>query len=243
MRPLLHAFTGCALLAGVLTITQAPTEAAGVRLVNEDPAQPVELLGAATETMRATRHPDGRITMETWSQPVRVKQQATGAWAWIDTTLTERDGALQPKVAKTGAAFSPGGADLPAVTFSANEKQSISLSWPTPLPRPTVAGNKATYADAAGPGADLVLTALPTGYRQEIVLRAKPVKPLDVRLPVKANGLKFRTREDGRVELADASGHRVTRPLWREPFRPARQGKIRAGQGRQGRSVPGHPGR
>ncbi|SDI57892.1 hypothetical protein SAMN05421505_1754 [Sinosporangium album] len=190
-----------------------------MRLVNEDPHQPVELLGAATETMRATRHPDGRITMETWSQPVRV-QQTTGAWAWIDTTLVEQGGVLRPKVAKTTSHFSPGGSDKPLVTFSPDDKQSVSLRWPTALPRPTVHGNKATYADAGGSGADLVLTALPTGYRQEIVLRSKPSRPVEITLQVESKGLKLRERKGG-LDLVTSAGHRISRAYnaatWAKP--------------------------
>ncbi|MEV4898613.1 hypothetical protein AB0K48_55705, partial [Nonomuraea sp. NPDC055795] len=53
-----------------------------------------------------------------------------------------------------------------------------------------MAGNKATYPDAAGPGADLVLIALPTGYRQELVLREKPAKPVEISLPVKGKAMQ-----------------------------------------------------
>jgi hypothetical protein len=47
--------------------------------------EPVELLGAATETAHYWRHPDGHITTELWARPVRVKQK--GVWTWIDTAL------------------------------------------------------------------------------------------------------------------------------------------------------------
>ncbi|MEV0345317.1 DNRLRE domain-containing protein [Nonomuraea sp. NPDC050680] len=200
------------MVLSTLVALQSPAAAAppaASPLVEEDSKKPVELLGAATETMRATRHPGGRVTVETWSQPVRVKQP-TGAWAWIDTTLTEQNGVIRPKAAKTATELSGGGADRPLVTFHPRDSQSVSLGWPTPLPRPTIQGNKATYADAAGLGTDLVLTVLPTGFRQEIILRAKPAKPLNVKLSVKADGLKLRTRKDGRIELADTSGATVT---------------------------------
>ncbi|AQZ69444.1 hypothetical protein BKM31_55355 [[Actinomadura] parvosata subsp. kistnae] len=136
-------------------------------------------------------------------------KQTAGDWAWIDTTLTEQNGVLRPKVAKAGVEFSAGGDGAPLVSFSPSSEKAVSLSWPTALPRPTVTGNKATYTDAAGPGADLVLTALPTGYRQEILLRAKPARPLRLTLPVKADGLKIATTKDRRLELTDSSGRRI----------------------------------
>ncbi|MGV9302052.1 DNRLRE domain-containing protein [Nonomuraea sp. NPDC003727] len=177
-------------------------------LVDENPDHPVEMLGAATETMRATKHPDGRMTIETWSQPVRIKQ-ATGSWAWVDPTLVKRNGVLQPKVAKAGLEISPGGTEKPLAKFSPNKNQSISLNWPNALPAPEITGNRATYRDAAGPGADLVLTALATGYRQEVVLRERMSHPVKLALPVQASGLRLESEKDGRIQLVDSSRHKV----------------------------------
>ncbi|WP_433511906.1 DNRLRE domain-containing protein [Nonomuraea sp. CA-143628] len=84
-----------------------------------------------------------------------------------------------------------------------------------------------------------MLTALPMGYRQEIVLRAKPAKPIEINLPVKAKGLKFQTRRDGRVELADASGHQVARPFSASLFTGSADGRrALATKSKPGRANP-----
>ncbi|MEV6153006.1 DNRLRE domain-containing protein [Nonomuraea sp. NPDC052129] len=139
--------------------------------------------------------------------------------------MVEENGVLRPKVAKAATEFSTGGSNKPLVTFSPQTKQSVSLNWPTTLPRPTIVGNRATYADAAGSGADLVLTALPTGYRQEIVLRTKRSKPLEISMPVITQNLKLRTGKDGRLELADASGHSLAHALNSSAFATLQEGK------------------
>ncbi|MEU7990601.1 DNRLRE domain-containing protein [Streptosporangium canum] len=172
---------------------------------------PVELLGAATETTRFWKHPDGHVTSEIWSRPVRVKQHS--AWAWIDPTLVEQNGTVKPKVIKGDLALSAGGGTGPFTTFSPNSQQSLALSWPTELPKPTLKGSRAIYTDAAGPGIDLVVTALPTGFRQDVVLRTRPEKAPELEIPVNAKGLKLAEASDGRLRLTDKDGQSVATAL------------------------------
>ncbi|MFI9433084.1 MULTISPECIES: DNRLRE domain-containing protein [Streptosporangium] len=185
------------------------------------PKTPVELLGAATETTRFWKHPDGRVTSEVWSRPVRVKQR--GAWAWIDPTLAEQNGTVKPKVIKGDLTLSAGGSTGPFTIFSPNPQQSLALSWPTDLPKPTLQGSRATYPDAAGPGADLVVTALPTGFRQDVVLRTRPDKAPQLEIPVNAKGLKLVEASDGRLRLTDQHGKNVAaapKPALRDTMDP-----------------------
>ncbi|MEU4541126.1 DNRLRE domain-containing protein [Streptosporangium sp. NPDC023825] len=169
--------------------------------------QAKEIPAGASETRRITRQSDGRVTMEIWSRPVRVKQDAT--WAWIDTTLIEKDGALQPKVAKHRVVFSAGGAEKPLVTLSLDAQRSLSLSWPKPLPKPTVKGTLATYADAVAPGADLVVSALPEGFRYDIIYRSRPAKLATITLPVQVKGLALRKDAHGRLQVTGTDGEHV----------------------------------
>ncbi|WP_440097936.1 LamG-like jellyroll fold domain-containing protein [Streptosporangium sp. H16] len=170
----------------------------------------VEVTGAFTETSRTWAFPDGSLKTESYSGPAQVKQQ-DGSWAWIDTTLVERDGVLRPKVAKADLAFSLGGDDAPFAVMKREAKQSLSLSWEGKLPRPTVEGNVATYTGAAGPAADLVVTALPTGFRHDVVLRERPTGPLEIRIPVESDELTLEKSRQGGLELTDAKDKVVAR--------------------------------
>ncbi|SDG41525.1 hypothetical protein SAMN05421505_10458 [Sinosporangium album] len=177
-------------------------------LIDEASDHPAEILGTATEDRRAVRHPDGRVTVESWSQPVRV-EKPDGKWGWIDTTLVEKDGALQPKLSKSGLRLSVGGEGKPLASLSASGDSALHLSWTTSLPRPTVAGNRATYPNAAGPGTDLIVTALGTGFRQEIVLHQRPKKGIDLSLPIRTESSELSSTENGRLQLTDNSGRRI----------------------------------
>ncbi|MFI7708524.1 LamG-like jellyroll fold domain-containing protein [Nonomuraea sp. NPDC049480] len=119
----------------------------------------------------------------------------------IDTTLAEQGGKLRPKALAEGALveLSAGGTD-PFVKMSADGK-SYALRWPTPLPKPAVKGSVATYTDAAGVGADLVVTALPTGFRHEVVLRQRPPKLVELRIGVEDAGLTLTEGKGGRLLL------------------------------------------
>ncbi|MFI6450599.1 LamG-like jellyroll fold domain-containing protein [Streptosporangium amethystogenes] len=164
--------------------------------------KPVEATGAFTETARTWAFPDGSLKTESYSGPAQVKQD-DGTWAWIDTTLVEKDGVLKPKVGKADLAFSLGGGDVPFAVMKRDAKQSLSLSWGGELPRPVVKGNVATYPDAAGSGADLVVTALPTGFRHDVVLRERPKGPLEIRIPVESPELTLTKSKQGGLQLTD----------------------------------------
>ncbi|MFF4416255.1 LamG-like jellyroll fold domain-containing protein [Streptosporangium sp. NPDC001559] len=168
----------------------------------------VEVPEASTETARTWAFPDGHLTTQSYAAPTRVKQ-ADGSWAWIDTTLVERDGVLRPKVAKADMEFSAGGPGQPFASMKRDKGQRFALSWPTALPRPTIAGNVATYPNAAGPEADLVVTVLPTGFRHDVVLRSKPAGPVEFRIPVQTDKLTLARSKQNGLRLSDASGKTV----------------------------------
>ncbi|MEZ0071726.1 LamG-like jellyroll fold domain-containing protein [Planotetraspora sp. GP83] len=170
--------------------------------------KPVEVKSAGTESSWSWAYPDGHIATETWAGPARVKQ-VDGSFRWIDTTLTERDGSLQPKVAKADIRFSNGGNTELASLERDSDKQRFALEWPTPLPKPQIQGNKAVYTNAAGPSADLVVTALATGFRHDVVLRERPTGPVEFRLPVQSKGLKLGETKAGGLKLTDSKGKTV----------------------------------
>ncbi|MET8333659.1 hypothetical protein [Streptosporangium canum] len=53
-------------------------------------------------------------------------------------------------------------------------KGEASISAPGTLPKPELSGSTATYRSAYGPGVDLVVTATPTGLRQQIMIQQRP---------------------------------------------------------------------
>ncbi|MFI7224082.1 DNRLRE domain-containing protein [Nonomuraea angiospora] len=160
----------------------------------------VEVADETTATSITYAQPDGKtFKTEVTAGPIRTRQGS--GWVPIDTTLAEEGGKLRPKALAEGAVLeiSAGGTD-PFVKMSADGK-SYALRWPTPLPKPTVKGSVATYTDAAGVGADLVVTALPAGFRHEVVLRQRPSKPLELRIGVDDEGLTVAEGKGGRLLL------------------------------------------
>ncbi|WP_219508092.1 LamG-like jellyroll fold domain-containing protein [Nonomuraea ceibae] len=157
-----------------------------------------------TEASRTWAYPDGHLSTESYAGPTQLKQ-GDGSWAWLDTQLVEQDGVLKPKVAKANVTFSLGGA-APFASMERDKGQKFALTWPTPLPKPTITGNVAEYRDAAGPKADLVVTALPTGFRHDVVLRERPKGPVEFRIPVETRGLTFAEKKQGGLRLSDAKG-------------------------------------
>ncbi|NUW41023.1 DNRLRE domain-containing protein [Nonomuraea rhodomycinica] len=160
----------------------------------------VAVADETTATSITYAQPDGKtFKTEVTTGPVRARQGS--GWTPIDTTLAEQGGKLRPKTLAEGAVveISAGGTD-PFVKMSADGK-SYALRWPTPLPKPTVKGSVATYTDAAGVGADLVVTALPAGFRHEVVLRQRPAKPLELRIGVEDDGLTLTRGKGGRLLL------------------------------------------
>ncbi|GII66910.1 hypothetical protein Skr01_69950 [Sphaerisporangium krabiense] len=170
--------------------------------------EPVAVEAVYTETSRTWAYPDGHLTLQSYAGPTQLKR-SDGSWAWIDTTLVERDGVLKPKLAKADVSFSLGG-NGPFASMVRAKGQRFALSWLHDLPKPEVAGNVARYVDAAGPGADLVVTALPTGFRHDVVLRKRPTKPVELRIPVETDGLTLADgKKDKGLTLVDSKGKQV----------------------------------
>ncbi|MEV4375039.1 DNRLRE domain-containing protein [Nonomuraea sp. NPDC049637] len=167
-----------------------------------------------TESTLIYANPDGTITLEASSGPVRVKQGEK--WTPIDTTLVAADGVFKPKASLADVEFSAGGEGKPLARLKRSDKEFYALSWPTALPQPKIEGSKATYADAAGPGADLVVTALPDGFRHDVVLRERPAGPIEYTIPVQTQGLTLSQTEEGGLKLTDGKGKTVAAAP--EPF-------------------------
>ncbi|WP_170991291.1 DNRLRE domain-containing protein [Herbidospora galbida] len=164
--------------------------------------KPVEVTDETTATSIMYALPDGTFRSEFTAGPIRVRQGE--GWVPIDTGLVELDGMLKPRAVAAGVStrISTGGSGQ-FVTMSTDDGDSYGLRWPTPLPKPTVKANVATYPDAAGKGADLVVTALPTGFRHDVVLRERPAKPLEIHIGVETGDLALTEGKGGRLLLSD----------------------------------------
>ncbi|MDH6521835.1 hypothetical protein M2159_008128 [Streptomyces sp. SAI-090] len=196
------------------TTSQATPEARGDAEKAAETGEQVEVVGERTPYTTTLANPDGvTFTLKDSAVPVRVKQ-ADGSWAQPDATLEERsDGSVGPKAAVAEMSFSGGGSGADLVKLSLNGR-SLTVGWPGTLPKPTLDGDSAVYADVL-PGVDLRMTATTEGYREVLVVNsasagANPdLKKLS--FPVKAKGLTLQDGGDGGVSAVDDDGNAVFR--------------------------------
>ncbi|SPL88104.1 unnamed protein product [[Actinomadura] parvosata subsp. kistnae] len=189
-------------LPAVAAVEQSPEAAASARAAETGTAVPVPSL--TDENSTTVANPDGSFTATITSGPSNVKR-SDGTWAAIDTTLVAEGSVLKPRVSQAVVEVS-GGGDGPAAKLVDSAGRVFILNWANPLPKPSVSANVATYADAAGPGADLVVTVLPTGLRHDVVLREKPKGPLELRIPIRTQGADLTRSADGGLQLKSTGG-------------------------------------
>ena len=127
----------------------------------------IEVVSERTEYSELFVDPSGGRTLVASVVPQRARRR-DGTWGAIDTTLQEVDGAIAPVGTAADVRFSTGG-DGPFVTLTRDGHQ-LALSWPTPLPTPTLSGDSATYASVL-PDVDLVVTATATGFTHQLVVK------------------------------------------------------------------------
>ncbi|WP_380281618.1 ricin-type beta-trefoil lectin domain protein [Kitasatospora purpeofusca] len=161
-----------------------------------------------SETSRTVANPDGRLTTTDNAQPVRVKRD--GAWADIDASLrANHDGSLSPSVSPTTVTFSGGGAG-PMATVATPDGKELSVGAPFALPKPSVDGGTATYANVL-PGVDLQLTALDLGGWRDVIVVRTPEAAADpalktLRFPISAKGLTVTADDQGQLDVKDDAG-------------------------------------
>lgn len=177
----------------------APTaEAAAVKRAAAT-GERVEVVADRTESSQVFAEPDGRLTLEAGTVPEWVRR-ADGSWRDVDLTLVRGDdGLLRPTASVADVAFSPGGTGPMATLVQGGHRMTVT--WPGgPLPRPSVAGDSATYAEVL-PGADLVVRATATGYSHVLVVKTPAAAAGDA-----VRHLAFDLGGDTHVErLADGS--------------------------------------
>lgn len=73
-------------------------------------ARCVEVTALRAESSTTYVNPDGSVTVESATGPVRVKD-SDGSWHDVDTTLVHRDGGIEPRQAAADIRISDGGSD------------------------------------------------------------------------------------------------------------------------------------
>ncbi|WP_240449939.1 FG-GAP-like repeat-containing protein [Streptomyces sp. S1] len=204
-------------VAAAAPAEETPVQAAGPAPTPEETAsekaeetgKPVEVLARRTETSQLFANPSGTFTQEQYVLPRWTRQD--GKLVTIDTNLAPaEDGRIAPKATTTGVSFSAGGTG-PAVTLT-RDGRKLSLTWPSPLPKPRTQGDSATYSEVL-PGVDLVLRAGNSGFGQLFVVKtpeaaANPALKT-LRFSMATDGLKVSADSAGNLTAVDAAGQEV----------------------------------
>ncbi|MEV4263542.1 hypothetical protein [Kribbella sp. NPDC049584] len=160
-----------------------------------------------SETSTTWANPDGTMTTEEHTAPIRFKD-AKGAWKSIDLTLAEgTDGTVAPRGHGLGLQLGRRNSVAGGVFASAAAGTGRQVEWMAPwkLPQPSLDGTKATYAEVQ-PGVDLRLDARRSGFESDFVVKQRPadgVAPV-WRIPLRTKGLTARQNADGAIEFVDA---------------------------------------
>ncbi|MEV6149965.1 DNRLRE domain-containing protein [Nonomuraea sp. NPDC052129] len=134
-----------------------------------------------------------------------------GSWHPVDTTLVADNGVIRPRSTRAGLTLSPGGDTELLTAGSGRDGSTIKVSAPRSLAVPKLSGNRAEYADAYGPGVDLVVVATPTGFREEVVIRRRPSGPLAFSVPVQLpDGFSLGKSSAGKLVVRDGAAHTTT---------------------------------
>ncbi|MGA6169649.1 DNRLRE domain-containing protein [Streptomyces sp. NPDC012600] len=191
----------------------------------------VEALSERTESSTTWANPDGSVTLDAASGPVRFRDGETDKWRDIDIDLVKKPGgevaaeahplglklagrtpaAKAAKVRASGPAGETQTLPVPLVTLEAGDDRAMTLSWRGALPEPTVSGTKARYANAL-PSTDLIIESTRTGFEQFLELKDRSAVDANgsTTLTLDAKGTKARANADRSVTFLDAeSGKQV----------------------------------
>ncbi|HEY7225662.1 MAG TPA: LamG-like jellyroll fold domain-containing protein, partial [Micromonosporaceae bacterium] len=131
--------------------------------------QAVEDLSRRSEVSQAVVNPDGTVTVNEFVEPQWVRH-GDGGWSDVDTTLRLVDGVVTPVATAVPVEFSAGGSGPLARMQYAG--QDLVMSWPAPLPAPTLSGDTATYENVLS-DVDLQVTATSVGFSEVLVVKTQ----------------------------------------------------------------------
>ncbi|MFJ2129688.1 FG-GAP-like repeat-containing protein [Streptomyces sp. NPDC087845] len=135
-----------------------------------------------------------------------------GAWVATDPSLAfAADGTVVPRATTVNVAFSGGGTG--PLLSGVKDGRTLTLSWPTALPKPVLAENVATYSEIL-PGVDLQLKAEIEGFSQLLVVKtaeaAKNPELATLKFKMKTAGLTVTADPDtGSISAGDPAGQTV----------------------------------
>ncbi|MEV8537209.1 FG-GAP-like repeat-containing protein [Streptomyces sp. NPDC051211] len=166
----------------------------------------VEIVSERTENEEVWANPDGTFSAEQALAPIRVHRG--GKLVPVDTRLAkQKDGRIAAKATRSGLSFS-GGGKAPLVTMR-KDGRDVTLTWPKPLPKPTVEGNSATYAEVIK-GVDLRVAAEATGFTHQLVVKNREAAAnpelASLTFGLKGNGVTVRKEANGELQAVDPSG-------------------------------------
>ncbi|MFF4182399.1 FG-GAP-like repeat-containing protein [Streptomyces sp. NPDC001691] len=168
----------------------------------------VPVSAATTPTNTLTANPDGSFTQTQNLLPVRVNK--SGTWVPVDATLRRgADGTIATAATPTALSFSAGGSG-PLATMTSPDGKRLALTWPDPLPTPSLSGTSALYSEVL-PGVDLRVTAQGQGgFTQVLVVKspdaARNPKLASLRLRTATSGLTLTSDSAGALKAKDSSG-------------------------------------
>ncbi|MFG1957939.1 LamG-like jellyroll fold domain-containing protein [Nonomuraea sp. NPDC049028] len=159
-----------------------------------------------TETRQVFAQPGGTLLLEQYARPVRVRK--AGGWVAADAALRfQPDGSIAPVATSVDLRFS-GGGGAPLARMARGAK-AMELNWPGQLPKPTLSGDTATYAEVL-PGVDLQVKADVDGFSHLLVVKSRAAaenKALtELSFPISTAGLSMKSTEGGNLEANDANG-------------------------------------
>ncbi|SDP31903.1 hypothetical protein SAMN05216259_12367, partial [Actinacidiphila guanduensis] len=197
--------------AGTSGPAQASDEASALLMARlQDRA--VEVLDDRTDASQTFAEPDGSLSYSVSALPVRVKRG--GSWVPVDATLARTaDGSVAPAVTESALTLSGGGGTRLA-TMTVDGK-TLTLSWPSVLPTPTLSGATATYPDVLASGVDLDVTVTVAGGIEETLVVKNATAAADPALASLAltlsasTGLTVATDAAGNTTVTDSSGRAV----------------------------------
>jgi hypothetical protein len=203
-------FTGAGLArAGGACPASAP-DAASATAAAKACGGPVEVLDRRTSSSRTLAQPDGKAKVETHAAP-RWAQRANGSWTDLDTTLRFDGDAVVAGATLLPVKLSGGGSG--ALGMLSDGDRQVSMTWADhQLPRPTLSGDTATYAEVL-PGVDLQVKALAEGFSEVLVVKTpaagKQAALAELKFKLGGIGVSLLTADDGGVDAVDAGGKKV----------------------------------
>jgi RHS repeat-associated protein len=194
-------------------VLERPDQGAAFALARAEDKR-VEVTGQRTEFSTLWANPDGTLTAESSTGPVRAKD-ASGEWAPLDTVLTKTAkghfspvNVMDPFTVSGGS--SAGDADAwRRLVWTGSGASAVSWWWQGRLPIPTISGDTATFAQVAE-GVDLRVQSTPVGFEVFVDVLERPAGPLAFPLAIRTgDDVSVAEKADGSFTVKTAEGDLV----------------------------------